>query len=559
MSATASGSQVKAIEVSGGPYSFPAGTKFQTTMQQITIQHADKIDTTIHTISGSQSGTAGNWFSYALNETSTGNGLLSSPYKTHNYGEFVRSLKFYDNVLFKMIKDFVPARSNINTGIIIKPHILERNKLKQVKGSFTNNTYTGSIKTNDTTGSSGGSFLDGLGNEINSPLTASYSHSIVTPLGEANYTYHLKERARFDGELSGSEIRIVKRDGDINEGNEWKYKNISTVSYMGELVELITCPTIADLITSESKLLLFTGSADIAHVNNNLSGGFVYGANFNPTIADTTVYVANQKGPYTSSALSVPAVGTYYVRGFVSSSNCGIAYTSQSSVTFTCPSVSDPAASSISSQSLNVTSNMLSAGTGDLKARGFIYGTASAGVTSMYSGEYQFITSSSLASNTLEGFSATLTGLDSSSTYYIKSFLSSSICVDYGDNILTVATSGSAASSSFMNFGGSVREKSPVVCPAESGAGVGLDTDQTYWFESDVIPSITFPAIGDQVYVDDNGSPGGNAFSLSASRDKIKLAVFVDDQGGSVGAGDNNLLQLNGNGTVQRYLNCNDL
>ena len=557
---TASGSQVKAIEVSGGPYSFAAGTKFQTTMQQIVIEHPEKIDTTIHTVSGSQSGTLGNWFAYELSETTTGNGILSTPYKSHHYGEFVRSLKFYDNVLFKMIKDFVPARSNINSGIIIKPHLLERNKLKQVKGSFTNNIYTGSIDTNDTTGSSGGSFLDNLGHELKTPLTASYTHSVVIPGGTANYTYHLKERARYDGELSGSRIKLLSRDGDLNDANEWKYKNISTVSYMGELVELVTCPTIDSLTTSGSKILAFTGSANINHVNNNLSGGFVYGTSFNPTIADTTVYVSNAVGPYTSSALLVPAVGTYYVRGFVSSSNCGIAYTSQSSVTFTCPSVSSPVLSNISSQSMNVAANMLSAGTGDLRARGFIYGTASAGVTSMYSGDYQFITSSSLASNTLEGFTATLSGLDSSSTYYVRSFLSSSICVDYGDSIVTVSTSGSAASGSFMSFGGSEIERAPKVCPTEEG--IDLMLEETYYFEDDSIPERVYPAIGDEVFLQDLGgnSPGDPAIAIGG-REYIKIGVQLDDNGENFGqaGSDNNLIRVNGLGRVVGYFNCSDL
>lgn len=549
-----SNNNIVAFKVTGGPHTIPAGTKLTTSQTQWELETDSKIDETVYTKSGSHN--RPNMFGYALNDTTTPAGLLSSPYKSHHYGEFVRSLKFYDNVLFKMIKDFVPARSNINSGIIIKPHLLERNKIKQVSGSFINNIYTSSIKTNDTTGSSGGSFLDGLGNEIKSPLTASYSHSIITPFGEANYTYHLKERARYDGELSGSRIKLLTRDGDLNEGNEWKYKNISTVSYMGELVELITCPTIADLTTSVSKVLSFTGSADITHPNNLLSGGFVYGTNFNPTIVDTTVYVSNAQGPYTSSTLSVPAVGTYYVRGFVSSSDCGITYTSQSSVTFTCPEVSSPLPSNITGSSLDVAANMLSTGTGDLRARGFIYGTASAGVTSMYSGDYQFITSSSLSSNTLEGFSATLSGLDSSSTYYVRSFLSSSICVDYGDTILTVDTSGSAASGSFMSFGGSEIERAPKVCPDEDGLDLFLD--QTYFFEDDNIPHRVYPAIGDELFLDDSNSPGDPAIA-TGGREYIKIAVLVDDNGENGGSGDNNLIRVNGLGRVVGYFNCADL
>jgi hypothetical protein len=45
-----------------------------------------------------------------------------------NVWDFIRTIKYYNNSLFKMIKDFVPARANLSTGIIIRSHILERNK-----------------------------------------------------------------------------------------------------------------------------------------------------------------------------------------------------------------------------------------------------------------------------------------------------------------------------------------------------------------------------------------------------------------------------------------------
>lgn len=474
---------------------------------------------------------------------------------THHYGEFVRSLKFYDNVLFKMIKDFVPARANSNTGIIIKPHLLERNKIKQIKLSGSHDQFTASIKTNDSTGSSGGSFLDHLGSELTSPLTASYTESIVTPVGELNYSYHLKERARYDGELSGSNIKLVKADGDLNDDNIWKYRNISTVSYMGELVELITCPLIDDLVTSVSTILSFTASADITHTSNALSGGFVYSTSPNPTITDTNAYVSNATSSYTSSTLTVPSVDTYYVRGFVSSSTCGITYTDQNTVVFSCPSVTSPTPSNISSQSLSVSASISSAGTGELIRKGFLYSTASSGVNSL--ADYQYSSSTTVTNNTLEIFSASLSTLTTSSTYYIKSFVSSSICVDYGDTVLNVNTSGSAASSSFQTFGGSELERAPKVCPLSEG--LDLDLDQGYWFESDTIPHRVYPAIGDTVYLDDSNSPGDPAAAFGG-HEYIKIAVDLDDAGenaGSPGA-DNNLIRVNGFGVVQAYLNCDD-
>ena len=53
------------------------------------------------------------------------NAYLSTYTKPHSVWEYIRLIKFYNNSLFKMIKDFVPARSSVSSGIIIKPHILE--------------------------------------------------------------------------------------------------------------------------------------------------------------------------------------------------------------------------------------------------------------------------------------------------------------------------------------------------------------------------------------------------------------------------------------------------
>jgi hypothetical protein len=68
---------------------------------------------------------------------------------TKNYSlvDFVRLIKFFDNSLFKMIKDFVPARTSLSSGIIIKQHILERNKYPQpqVKSKTTSSYITNDI------------------------------------------------------------------------------------------------------------------------------------------------------------------------------------------------------------------------------------------------------------------------------------------------------------------------------------------------------------------------------------------------------------------------------
>jgi len=49
---------------------------------------------------------------------------------THNYSiwDYIRLIEFYDNSLFKMIKDFTPARTSLASGLVIKQTILERQK-----------------------------------------------------------------------------------------------------------------------------------------------------------------------------------------------------------------------------------------------------------------------------------------------------------------------------------------------------------------------------------------------------------------------------------------------
>ena len=58
--------------------------------------------------------------------------------KNYNLNDFIRLIKYYDNSLFKMIKDFVPLRNSTSTGIIIKQHLLERNKYPQPKAKTKN-------------------------------------------------------------------------------------------------------------------------------------------------------------------------------------------------------------------------------------------------------------------------------------------------------------------------------------------------------------------------------------------------------------------------------------
>ena len=71
-----------------------------------------------------------------------------------DYKGFFELIKYFDNSLFKMLKDFVPARANALTGVTIKSPVLERNKIKSYQPKATEETvydaeYNGPVISED--------------------------------------------------------------------------------------------------------------------------------------------------------------------------------------------------------------------------------------------------------------------------------------------------------------------------------------------------------------------------------------------------------------------------
>jgi hypothetical protein len=86
--------------------------------------------------------------------------------------DYLRLIKYFDDSLFKAIKNYVPARTSISTGVVIKQNMLERNRYREPQVDMvTTQSYaiqniplttknlelTGSIEVIDITGSAGGS------------------------------------------------------------------------------------------------------------------------------------------------------------------------------------------------------------------------------------------------------------------------------------------------------------------------------------------------------------------------------------------------------------------
>ena len=132
---------------------------------------------------------------------------------THNYNiwDYVRLIKYFDNSLFKMIKDFVPAKTSLQSGVVIKQHNLERNRYPQPQVSHSFHYYSGSIEVGSIEGGAGGSV-----NQYNYPagtienFTQSYSQSLDT-IGGVFQTIHSTQDEFYNGEYSGSTITATSQ------------------------------------------------------------------------------------------------------------------------------------------------------------------------------------------------------------------------------------------------------------------------------------------------------------------------------------------------------------
>lgn len=133
--------------------------------------------------------------------------------------DFVRLIKFFDNQLFKMIKDFLPARDVVTSGIIIKPHILNRSKVKQPQPTYSRPEYSGSIDTAFITGSNGGVLSD---------YSTAYTASVITPEGEITVIRDTQVE-RINGELGGTVLDLYQ--GTLNAGNPFKEYNQPEITY----------------------------------------------------------------------------------------------------------------------------------------------------------------------------------------------------------------------------------------------------------------------------------------------------------------------------------------
>ena len=134
--------------------------------------------------------------------------------------DFVRLIKFFDNQLFKMIKDYVPARAVTTTGITIKPHILNRSKIKSPVPTWSRPEYSGSIDTAFIQGGEGGT--------VTSSLDTTHTITISTKSGSLSKVID-NNSPEFNGELGGTVLTVATQS--LNIANTFKANSHPVIEY----------------------------------------------------------------------------------------------------------------------------------------------------------------------------------------------------------------------------------------------------------------------------------------------------------------------------------------
>jgi len=155
---------------------------------------------------------------------------------TSNYdlNDYIRLIKYFDNSLFKMIKDFVPARTSLASGVVIKQTLLERNKYPQpqvdinstiayttsgssnnVPFTFQNLEVSGTVapQWNDYQPGTVENFDGGAGGVFNAFNTVtntsqSWYETIPTVSGSVTVLHNTQDEF-YDGEFSGSVLVVT--------------------------------------------------------------------------------------------------------------------------------------------------------------------------------------------------------------------------------------------------------------------------------------------------------------------------------------------------------------
>jgi hypothetical protein len=211
-------------------------------------------------------------------------------FDTYDLTDYIRLIKYFDNSLFKMIQDFIPARTSLSSGVVIKQHILERNKYPQpqvydtqyqnlnvyssslgLSSSFNYGedlTYSGSIDTAFISGSTGGTF-----NQYN--ILESYQSYPFTIVG-SNFIIDLETPINYF--VVSSSVCTITTNTPINDNFSWDPVTGEIITYFYGKIKLFAFGTNSP--AGNSLNLYFSSSQNNVIATNSVSSSlWVYNTN----------------------------------------------------------------------------------------------------------------------------------------------------------------------------------------------------------------------------------------------------------------------------------------
>jgi hypothetical protein len=217
-----------------------------------------------------------------------------------DYGGFIRLIQFFDNSLFKMVKDFTPARGNTWTGVSIKSPVLERPKVAQYNPNMSNiqeydAPYTGAAilpvydpyyfylagdKIPYYNGNISGSFIDTYAYfeaENRNPYLVNNTIGYVPPgFVSGNTDFILDYNApRYENFFLNSDFNTLQNNIDISLTSEFR-KKLTPIMSVDNLGRTFTSYSITESVELQDSYLTTT-----AYVNPRYEGVQMYSRFFN--------------------------------------------------------------------------------------------------------------------------------------------------------------------------------------------------------------------------------------------------------------------------------------
>ena len=162
----------------------------------------------------------------------------------YNYKDYISLIDYFHNSLFKTLKDFTPARTDLVTGITIRPHLLERSNEEIIDPSAAkHNNYSESIDLLSITGSNPGGYTFPV-----------YNFTQSTNVGPV--ILQSDDRDFFTGVLSGSLIDYYTDFITKNDNPYTRYNQDQTSSYSQSVWNVSYNPTLNNVSTAPTSSLI---------------------------------------------------------------------------------------------------------------------------------------------------------------------------------------------------------------------------------------------------------------------------------------------------------------